>query len=110
MQRHRIGIDNIAWECDYPHSDAYWPDAPEKVVAELHAAGATDAEVHKITWQNTCRFFDWDPFRAIPKEHANVASLRALAGDVDTAPVARREHARRFAAAHPDGYRSPRIG
>ena len=30
--RHHIGIDNIAWECDYPHSDSSWPEAPE----ELH--------------------------------------------------------------------------
>ena len=27
--RHVIGIDNIAWECDYPHSDSSWPTAPE---------------------------------------------------------------------------------
>jgi hypothetical protein len=30
---HDIGIDNIAWECDYPHSDSMWPNAPE----ELHS-------------------------------------------------------------------------
>ena len=29
--RHQIGIDNIAWECDYPHSDSSWPHAPEEV-------------------------------------------------------------------------------
>ena len=23
--RHLIGMDNIAWECDYPHSDSSWP-------------------------------------------------------------------------------------
>jgi predicted TIM-barrel fold metal-dependent hydrolase len=107
LARHRIGIDNIAWECDYPHGDAYWPDAPEKVLAELQHVGANDDEINKITWQNTCRFFEWDPFTAVPKEQATVASLRALATDVDTAPRSRAEHARRFAAAHPDGYRSP---
>src|SRR3546814_3915657 len=26
VNRHAIGIDNIAWECDYPHSDCVWPD------------------------------------------------------------------------------------
>ena len=31
--RHDIGIDIIAWECDYPHSDSIWPDAPEFVLA-----------------------------------------------------------------------------
>ena len=35
--RHDIGIDIIAWECDYPHSDCIWPDAPELVLAELDA-------------------------------------------------------------------------
>ncbi len=56
-----IGIDIIAWECDYPHSDCFWPDAPEQVLAELNAAGASDSDINKITWQNSCRFFGWDP-------------------------------------------------
>ena len=29
--RDRIGIDNIAWEADYPHSDSMWPTAPEEL-------------------------------------------------------------------------------
>ena len=29
--RHQIGIDNIAWEADYPHSDSMWPGAPEEL-------------------------------------------------------------------------------
>ncbi len=29
--RHDIGIDNIAWEMDYPHSDSMWPGAPEEL-------------------------------------------------------------------------------
>jgi predicted TIM-barrel fold metal-dependent hydrolase len=96
--RDRIGVDIIAWECDYPHSDAYWPDAPEKVLEELNAAGASDDEINKITWQNTCRFFGWDPFTTIPKEQATVGALRALATDVDVTPVSRTEWARRYAA------------
>ena len=43
--RHEIGIDIIAWECDYPHSDCFWPDAPEQVLAELNAAGADDSDI-----------------------------------------------------------------
>ena len=27
-----IGIDNICWEQDYPHSDSSWPNAPEELV------------------------------------------------------------------------------
>ena len=50
--RHEVGIDIIAWECDYPHTDTTWPESPELVWSELSAAGATDEETHKITWQN----------------------------------------------------------
>ncbi len=31
--RNLIGIDNIAWECDYPHSDSSWPEAAEELAA-----------------------------------------------------------------------------
>jgi predicted TIM-barrel fold metal-dependent hydrolase len=82
--RDAIGIDIIAWECDYPHSDAIFPEAPEFVHAELGAAGCTDEEMNKITWENTCRFFGWDPFRHIARADATVAGLRAQSPDVDT--------------------------
>ena len=82
--RHDIGIDIIAWECDYPHSDSIWPNAPEWAHAEMAGAGVPDDEMHKILWQNTCRFFGWDPFPHIAKEDATVGALRALSPDVDT--------------------------
>jgi predicted TIM-barrel fold metal-dependent hydrolase len=82
--RHDIGIDIIAWECDYPHSDSIWPNAPEFVHAELMAADCSDEDIDKITWQNSCRFFDWDPFRHVGREAATVAALRAQSIDVDT--------------------------
>jgi len=31
---HEIGIDLIAFESDYPHSDSLWPDAPESLLAQ----------------------------------------------------------------------------
>jgi predicted TIM-barrel fold metal-dependent hydrolase len=98
--RHEIGVDIIAWECDYPHSDSVWPDAPEFVLAELNGAGASDEDIEKITWKNACRFFDWDPFAVIPKEQSTVAALRAKATDVETDIVPRAEWARRFAEKH----------
>ena len=72
--RHDIGIDNIAWECDYPHTDTTWPTSPEHAWGELQEAGCSDEEVHKITWQNSCRFFGWDPFKHISRSEATVAS------------------------------------
>ena len=58
--RHLIGLDNIAWECDYPHSDSSWPDAAEEL-AEV-AADVPDGELSKITYENACRWYSYDPF------------------------------------------------
>ena len=27
--REFLDMDNVMWECDYPHSDSTWPTAPE---------------------------------------------------------------------------------
>ena len=99
LLRDRIGIDNIAWECDYPHTDTTWPTSPEHVWKEMQGAGCTDEEIHKITWQNACRFFDWDPFARTPKEEATVEALRARAADVDTTRMPRAEWRKRNEAA-----------
>jgi predicted TIM-barrel fold metal-dependent hydrolase len=97
--RDRIGIDIISWECDYPHTDTTWPESPEFAWNELQGAGCTDEEIHKITWQNACRFFDWDPFVHTPQEKATVGALRALAEDVDTTRMPRAEWRKRNEAA-----------
>jgi len=89
--RHDIGIDIIAWECDYPHSDSIWPDAPEVVLSELDNAGASDEDIHQITWQNSCRHFDYDPFKHIDRKDSTVGALRAQAPDVDTSTKSRAE-------------------
>jgi hypothetical protein len=98
--RHEIGIDIIAWECDYPHSDCFWPDAPEQVHAELTSAGADDADINKITWQNACRFFGWDPFAVIPRSQATVGARRAAGADVDVSIRPRKEWAKLYASSH----------
>ena len=81
LLRDRIGLDIIAWECDYPHTDTTWPESPEFAWKELQDAGCTDDEIHKITWENACRFFDWDPFAHTAREDATVGALRALADE-----------------------------
>jgi predicted TIM-barrel fold metal-dependent hydrolase len=95
--RDRIGIDNIAWECDYPHTDTTWPQSPEFTWAELTEAGCHDEEIH--TWQNACRFFGWDPFAHTPREQATVGALRALVPDADVTRRPRAEWRRRNEAA-----------
>jgi hypothetical protein len=96
--RDDIGIDIIAWECDYPHSDSIFPGAPEFIRDEMDQAGCSDDEMHKITWENTCRFFDIDPFREIPREQATVGALRSLSPDVDTEVRSKHEWRRLYEA------------
>jgi predicted TIM-barrel fold metal-dependent hydrolase len=97
--RQDIGVDIIAWECDYPHSDSIFPNAPEFVHHELVAAGCSDDEIGKITWQNTCRFFGWEPFRHISRSDANVGSLRRRSPDVDTTIRTKHEWRARYEGA-----------
>jgi len=81
--RHDIGIDNIAWECDYPHSDSSWPAAPEELAGVT--ADVPDDEVNKITYENACRWYNFDPFKHRSREQCTVGALRAEAGDHDVA-------------------------
>ena len=79
--RNMIGIDNIAWECDYPHSDSSWPNAPEELAAV--AEGVPAGELNKITYENAMRWYSFDPFVNRAKEQSTVGALRAEAGDHD---------------------------
>ncbi len=72
--REQIGLDNIAWECDYPHSDSSWPEAPEEL--ELVMRGVPDDEVNKITFENACRWYHFDPFARRTRESCTVGALR----------------------------------
>ena len=84
--RNQIGIDNIAWECDYPHSDSSWPKSAEEL--EIVAAGVPDDEINKMTYENAMRWYSFDPFTTRTKEESTVGALRAsVAGhDVEIRP------------------------
>ena len=56
---------------------------PRQMLGELNAVGATDEEIDKISWQNACRFFDWDPFQKGSRAEHTVGALRARSTDVD---------------------------
>jgi predicted TIM-barrel fold metal-dependent hydrolase len=79
--RELIGLDNIAWECDYPHSDSSWPLAPEEL-AEV-TAGVPDDQLNKISYQNACRWYSYDPFAHRTRENSTVGALRAEAAGHD---------------------------
>ncbi len=82
--RHRVGIDSICWEGDYPHSDSTWPIAPETLMKSMD--GVPDAEIDAITHQNAMRHFRFDPFAHRPREECTVGALRGGARDVDVTP------------------------
>jgi predicted TIM-barrel fold metal-dependent hydrolase len=73
--RHLIGMDNISWECDYPHSDSSWPTSAEELAAVT--AGVPDDEINKITCENAMRWYSFDPFVHRSRERCTVGALRA---------------------------------
>jgi predicted TIM-barrel fold metal-dependent hydrolase len=81
--RHQIGIENIAWELDYPHSDSSWPTGPEELHAVADAFGAPDEDLDRITHQNAMRWYSYDPFAHVPRAEATVGALRARAAGHD---------------------------
>jgi predicted TIM-barrel fold metal-dependent hydrolase len=100
LLRDRVGIDNIAFETDYPHSDCIFPGAPEDLWEKFEAAGMSDEECMKVGYQNAARFLRFDPFQLVPKEQATVGALRARATDVDVRTRSRAEYKAEYEAAH----------
>jgi len=82
--RHDIGVDIICYECDYPHSDTVWPEAPEYLMRNFD--GVPDEDINKITHLNAMRAYSYDPFKHLSKAESTVGALRAKAGHVDTTP------------------------
>jgi predicted TIM-barrel fold metal-dependent hydrolase len=83
--RHAVGLEQIAWECDYPHADTTWPTSPERLWSSVK--DFPKAEIDMITHLNAMRFLNIDPFTKIDRQDASVGALRALAGNVDLTPL-----------------------
>ncbi|MDB5454079.1 MAG: putative TIM-barrel fold metal-dependent hydrolase, partial [Caulobacteraceae bacterium] len=77
--RHRVGVDTMTWECDYPHSDSIWPRGPETLWRDFKKFKATPDEIEKITHRNAMRAFNFDPFKHARREDITVGALRAQA-------------------------------
>jgi predicted TIM-barrel fold metal-dependent hydrolase len=90
--RNMIGIDNIAWEADYPHSDSMWPGAPEELWDVLSLNNVPDDEINKITHENSMRWYSFDPFTHITREQATVGALRKAAEGHDVSIQALSQH------------------
>jgi predicted TIM-barrel fold metal-dependent hydrolase len=92
--RHQIGVDNMSWECDYPHSDSAWPDAPEELARVLNQANVTPSEAAKMTHENAMRWYSFDPFTHLSREEATVGALRSTVPDHDISIQARSTRAK----------------
>ena len=53
--RHRIGIDKITVETDYPHADSTWPNTQEMLHKAFSSFPAED--IRKLTWENASKLF-----------------------------------------------------
>jgi hypothetical protein len=82
--RAAIGVDTICYECDYPHADTVWPEAPEYLMAGFE--GCSDEEIDKMTHRNAMRAYSYDPFAQIARQDCTVGALRAQAAHVDVSP------------------------
>jgi predicted TIM-barrel fold metal-dependent hydrolase len=76
-----LNMDHVTYECDYPHSDSTWPQAPEVLWKSLQ--GLSPELIDKVTHQNAMKLFKFDPFSVIPKERCTVRALREQSKDHD---------------------------
>ena len=90
--RNEVGIDNIAWEADYPHSDSMWPGAPEQLHDVLTEHNVPDDDINKMTYENAMRWYSFDPFSHITREQATVGALRKAAEGHDVSIRALSQH------------------
>ena len=80
--RDHFNLDNLCWECDFPHSDTNWPNSPEEL--EVLLAELPESDINRITHENAIRHFQFDPFAYRSKDDCRVGALRAEATGVDT--------------------------
>jgi predicted TIM-barrel fold metal-dependent hydrolase len=79
--RHHVGIDNISWECDYPHADTTWPRSPEILWESIK--NVPKPEIDRMTHLNAMRDYSFDPFAVLGRDACTVGALRAQAAHVD---------------------------
>ncbi len=53
--RHRIGVENILFESDYPHGDGTWPDTQQVMYDVLHEL--PDEEIRMIAHENASKLY-----------------------------------------------------
>jgi predicted TIM-barrel fold metal-dependent hydrolase len=55
--RYDIGVGNILWGPDFPHSASNWPVDYQLGLEILERVGATPAEIERIMWKNSADLY-----------------------------------------------------
>jgi predicted TIM-barrel fold metal-dependent hydrolase len=53
--RHAIGVENILWSSDFPHSATFWPHFREKIALDFE--GVSEEDKRKILCENTANLY-----------------------------------------------------
>jgi predicted TIM-barrel fold metal-dependent hydrolase len=56
--RHDIGVENILWSSDFPHSATFWPHSREKIAQDFQGVGEEDKR--KILSANTAKLYGFE--------------------------------------------------
>jgi predicted TIM-barrel fold metal-dependent hydrolase len=85
--RYDIGVANIMWGPDFPHSSSAWPVDYELGREILERAGATPREIERIMWRNAADIYKLpyeEPATAAATAEGNGQVTLAAAGGVRT--------------------------
>ena len=56
--RDEIGVDNLLWSSDFPHSATFWPHSREKIAEDFQGIGAEDKR--KILSENVAKLYGFE--------------------------------------------------
>ncbi len=58
VHRHDIGVENILWSSDFPHSATFWPHSREKIDKDFQSVAEVDKR--KILSENTAKLYGFE--------------------------------------------------
>jgi predicted TIM-barrel fold metal-dependent hydrolase len=56
--RHWIGVDNVMWSSDYPHTASTWPHSRD--IIARHFKDVSEVEKRKIVRENAAQLYGFD--------------------------------------------------
>jgi uncharacterized protein len=56
--RNEIGVDNLLWSSDFPHSATFWPHSREKIARDFQ--GVSENDRRRILCDNVAKLYRFD--------------------------------------------------